>query len=634
MRRARAVGHFVVVVGGLWLGTAGCATPPSLSPALTAGQEDRGAWWMRQTAMTPEGMLSLGDKPWWPRALQLKAGEAFVVQGDGPAGGTMLVRRERVRRRSQEVEAIVWVIDDDADGSVRGGGDEDSDCYVADFGCDGVVDRMVDYLDNDGNGVADEMDIRYFTGGRLNYCWFGVDYDGDGKMWSVRGYEYGGPSFFEADPHGDNMIYMNKFHPGRGSWYPISECPFAFYDTDRDGYSEVVVRFSAVPLAYDPGVHPDYANNQYAAPWDPMLERMGVVNIRYSFDIDNLSGMEMPLHYDFGFNLVGAVPYEFAGMRHFNAKRRPPQTTCVVPFDRVRSVSDRFAARETGFSWHEHHDDTIAIGYGPQEKDDWRWEGVFWIWERRFMENTGGPGQKWNVRREWSNRPSDRRELYHSGVDGRIHLFGAREGWLQMGHFAGLGDLGEVRMYDTDGNGYFDRWEVYDGKQAVPVRVSTVRDEKARRVPFHEQWLRRFYLEGVLPQAIAGREALLKALEGVHEYALPAGLVEATRTGSASCRRYALDVACELHGRALRESLSAVANQVLARARMDDLRPLGPDRRATEPNSQTAWRLVQSLEKLDAAWGEGDLAGAQAAIAELEDSPLVRRRGPVGKAEP
>lgn len=241
------------------------------------------------------------------------------------------------------------------------------------------------------------------------------------------------------------------------------------------------------------------------------------------------------------------------------------------------------------------------------------------------MENTGGPGQKWNVRREWSNKPSDRRELYYSDIDGRIHLFGAQEGWIQMGHFAGLAELGEVRMYDTDGNGYFDRWEVYDGKSLVPVRVSTVRDEKARRVPFDEQWLRKFYVNEVLPQAIAGDEALLKAMGEVHAFTLPAGLLEATRTGPASYRRYALDVACELHYQALRQSLGATANQVLATAKMDDLRPLSPDKRATTANSQTAWQMVRSLEQLDAAWGRGDFAVLTSALAELKASPLARK---------
>ena len=103
------------------------------------------------------------------------------------------------------------------DGSALRGGDQINDCYVADYNCDGVVDRMVDWIDNDNDGVPDEMDIRYFTNGALNYCWFGADYDHDGKMWSLTGYEYGGPSFFEGDPYGNNMIWMNKFNPRQGT---------------------------------------------------------------------------------------------------------------------------------------------------------------------------------------------------------------------------------------------------------------------------------------------------------------------------------------------------------------------------------------------------------------------------------
>jgi len=49
------------------------------------------------------------------------------------------------------------VIDDDGDGSVLKGGDKHDDCYIADYGCDGVVDRMVDYVEGDGDKIPDEM---------------------------------------------------------------------------------------------------------------------------------------------------------------------------------------------------------------------------------------------------------------------------------------------------------------------------------------------------------------------------------------------------------------------------------------------------------------------------------------------
>jgi len=50
------------------------------------------------------------------------------------------------------------------------------------------------------------MDIRYFENGKLNFSWFGADFDHDGAMWNVGGYEYVGDSYFESDPYGDNMV--------------------------------------------------------------------------------------------------------------------------------------------------------------------------------------------------------------------------------------------------------------------------------------------------------------------------------------------------------------------------------------------------------------------------------------------
>ncbi len=574
---------------------------------------------MQQTAITADGRLDLTSKTWWPLAVELKLGEQLPFMPKDPSQPQMLLRREKVTTRNGKThEAIVLIVDDDNDGSVFRGGDRVDDCYVVDYGCDGVVDRMVDWIDNDDDGVPDEMDIRYFDKGKLSHCWFGVDYDHDGKMWSLAGYEYGGPSFFEADPYGDNMIYMNKFDPTRGTWAPISECPFAFYDTDGDGFSEEVVRVSAVPLDYDRSAHPDYANNQYGSAWSAQMERMGVVNIRYGFDVDNLNDAERPLHYDFGFNLVGARPYDFSGMYHYNPKRRPPQTTVVTPYHRLRGIADRFDASETGLSWHENFDDTIEIGYGQHADEDRRWEGVFWIWERRFMENTGGPNQKWNVRREWRSKPSSQRELYLSRVDNRLHLVGAEEGWLEIGHFAGLGRIGEVRMFDTDGNGFFDRWELYLGDDPLPVRVTTVRDERVTRLgPFDCERTRKLYTERVLPQAMADNERLAAAMEAIRPFAVDEKLQRAMREGPPNFRRYAQDIARELRYQDLRKYFQSLAQNVLDGCKMNDLSKLPTKHRKWTPNSYTAWRVLRVLERLDVAVGQGETDEAVALVGEL-----------------
>lgn len=592
----------------------------SAGQGRAAGQETGGPWWMQQTAVTRDGKLDLKSKPWWQQAAALKVGEQFTIQDDSGAGGPMLVRREALTRGNRKFEAVVWVIDDDNDGSLQSGGDKDSDCYVADWNADGIIDRMVDYIDNDGDNDPDEMDIRYFENGELRSVWCGSDLDDDTTMWDLEAYEYS-HNFFKSDPYGNEMIYMNKFDPERGEWVPISECPFAFWDTDADGYSEITIRVSGSPLSLDPNVDPDYANDagRYRGKWSSEMSRMGVSNIRYSFDVDNLSGKDFPLHYDFGFNLVGNEPYDVPGMNHYNPKRRPPQTTVVIPHDKLRQFSDRFKARETGFTWHEHHDDTIAIGDAPDAKLDYRWEGVFWIWERRFMENTGGPNQKWNVRREWSRKPSNTRDLYYSPVDGRLHLYGAEEGWLQIGHFSGQGEIGELRMYDTNDNGFFDRWEIYLGESPVPVRVSTVRDDVQPRMKFDYAAVCKFYNETAVPAALEADKKLAAAMLAVRPFTVPEGLAKAMEAGTPTECRYAQDVALELQYQDLRQALQKKANAVLRAAKMNDLRTLDAQKRAEAATSQTAWQLIRLLEKLDVAYGQGDVDNAITILGEISE---------------
>ncbi len=594
---------------------AGAAWAAEEPVPLRLGQDTQGPWWMRETALSPTGGLRVDDKPWWSKATALGVGDSFILEGN-----RQLVRRETFKDRGGRAQdAIVWVLDDDEDGSLAAGGDKDSDCYVADYNRDGLVDRMVDYIDDDGDNDPDEMDIRYFADGELRYCWFGADLDDDSAMWSLAGYEYGGDSFFESDAYGDALIYMNKLDTDSGGWSPISECPFAFYDTDADGYSETVIRCSAVPLGYDPNKDPDYANDygHFAAPWKPLLARMGIVNIRYSFDIDGGSSKAAPLHYDFGFNLVGAAPYQYPGMEHFNPKRRPPQVTVVAPWKDLRAISDAYAARETGLSWHEYTDDTIAIGYGEHAKEDARWEGVFWTWERRFMENTGGPNQKWNVRREYNPAPSAKRELYYSGIDRRFHLKHAKEGWLQAGHFAGLGALGEIRMFDMNGNGYFDRWEYDVGGSHRVVNVS---EERAEDMAWDVAALSKRYMEKILPEANAANQKFMAAMSARRLFTPGPKLAAAAAGPPGNFQRYAQDLLRELQYMEFHAYWSGAVERILASKSMDELRKLDAKARATQCTSQTAWELRCLLSRLDFLYGQGELEDAARLIESSEQT--------------
>jgi hypothetical protein len=178
-------------------------------------------------------------------------------------------------------------------------------------------------------------------------------------------------------------------------------------------------------------------------------------------------------------------------------------------------------------------------------------------------------------------------------------------------------------MFDTDGNGYFDRWEVYLGGSPQPARVTTVRDEKVMRLPRSDyEYVRRFYTEQVLPKAMADNGRIMAAMSKTRVYKPDEKLQAAMNSGPPGYRRYAQDIACELQYQDLRQNCAKLAQDVLDRTKMNDLRTLTQQRRETTANSFTAWRVLRVLERLDAAFGEGDV---DEAIKLLEELIQVKR---------
>ncbi len=564
-------------------------------------------WWEMETALEKGGMLHLDGKPWWGQAQQLKVGEELVLQSEYPNGGTMLIRREARTRGGKSKEMLVWILDDDGDMKKNSPeGDKDSDCYVADYDVDGTVDQMVDFIDVDGDNDPDEMGIRYFVDGELRNCWFGTDIDDDSDMWDIADYRYTG-DFFQSDPYGNSEIYMNKYDPIQHRWLPISECPFAFFDTDADGESEITVRFSGAPLVFSKESDPDYANSirRYQGEFDPAMNTMGVVNIRYSIDIDGQSSPENPLHYEMGFTMTGSLPYEFEGMLRHQPLRRSPKVSVCIPHDQVFETSNSYFAEQTGFTWREFADTSLNIGHPSRPEYDRRWEGVFWTWQRRILHNTGGPVQDWNSRREFLPTPSDSRVLYYSPVDRRIHLKGATEGWIQIGNIVGDAKLGEIRMYDTNHDGYFDRWEYYDAGEAAPYRVASVQD--VENPEFGDDWeaLRAFYMGEVLPSAIAQNQSLIEAIEGypnAFQAIVPKELVQALEENiSLDEHRYILDLIREIRFRQFRTQAREFAQAHLAEIPPKDSRA---DPNLRKETSRT-WQLVMDVAELDWLYDRG-----------------------------
>ncbi len=158
-------------------------------------------------------------------------------------------------------------------------------------------------------------------------------------------------------------------------------------------------------------------------------------------------------------------------------------------------------------------------------------------------------------------RRRQRRELYYLEADRRYHLFGATEGWLEVGHLAAPRRDLEIRWFDRDHDGYLDTRELFLPDRA---RAGTRRafSPRARRVTLDREALTKEYYTRVLPEAIADNQRIIAALKKVASSPARPEEYEALASGEhehPERKRYMLDIARELHFLAVRDALYARA---------------------------------------------------------------------------
>jgi hypothetical protein len=573
------------------------------SVLLYASQEKKRSsplpWYMKATAMTNDGRLTFLDQPWWSQAQKLAEGQRFTLDLNHDGRPDTIV----TRRDGNIVEAI------DDSGHAQDIWNQADTAYVVSYRGTGIVDRMVVYTDNNHDGKADEMEIRYYKDGYLRYAWFGENYDNDGvQIFHLTNWQYDAKQF-ESKFRGNAMIYVNKYDPATHSWTPLSECPFAFYDPNHDGLGEIVLRAAAQSLDVPHGKDLDIANS-YSPMWqkEPLpLRDMVIGNIRLSYNIDpepRHDALDRP-HYNFGFTMVGREPYKFPEMRYTNPRRRAPQTVIRMDWKRALQHARGYPASETGFSWDE-------------ARDVHRWEGQFWILERRILANTGGPTERWNMRREFLGAPTKGRQLYYSGVDKRYHLRGASEMWIEVGHLVNDKKDLEIRAYDTNHDGFFDTWEVFRSGQATPVRVTRVLDPQARLVPLDRKSMMNEYNGKILPSAISEDQRLIAEMKRFVSSLLAAKYEDAAaQSQMLERRRYCLDIARELYFLKTRDKLyarnAAGDYPSLQRSAPQTALGAGPvDNRYTIKDTLAYWKLAGQIQQFVDAYGSGHYDEARA----------------------
>jgi hypothetical protein len=609
---ARPALRAATLVGGSLLALAGllAASVQARWLGLMAIGRAEMPWYMRETSMSADGRLTFLEKPWWTRAYQLAEGESFSLDLNHDGRLDTLIQRKDGN--------IVEIIDDSGRATDLAN-NKGSAAYVVSLKGTGLVDRMIVFIDNDGDGKADETELRHYRDGYLRYAWFTENYDKDGaQIFTLKNWSYVGGNDFNNKFRGNVEFYLNKYDAETRSWVPLSECPFIFWDENRDGHSDMVLRVAAAPLNSNTGSDTDYANH-YQYMWDPKatpLAETGNMNVRFSYNIDPDTRKE-PVnkpHFTFGFNLVGTVPYDYPKMNYTNPRRRPPQKVIRIPASEGVKVALNYPAQQTGFSWDE-------------ARTVFRWEGQFWIWERRYMPNTGGPVMRWNMRREYSPDPSRERRLYYSDVDKRYHLYGAREGWLEVGHLVNRTKDLEFRYFDSDEDGYLDTWQVFEGSNPVPVRVSRIVDHRTRPVMLDRRALQDEYNNRILPAAIQENLRFVAALKQVVQVPLAAEYeAEAAKTEMPERRRYCLDVAKELYFLKTRDLLySRNAKEpypFLGPARLGEriLKPGPVDGGYTLGDSLAYWKRAKQIEKFVEGYGSGKLDESLNALKELMKS--------------
>lgn len=322
---------------------------------------------------------------------------------------------------------LVRIIDDDDDMEASGLGDEDADCYVADWRGDGSVDRVVDYWDYDRDGDADRMDIYYAAGG-----WHGPnvevvvirDIGDDNRMWWTKNYEYSQYTCqWNSDFNGDEIFCMFEYDGSAAQFVPFLEEPFTHHDLDGDGVSEMTMQF--------------------------MGRGLDIRTLRFSFDADNdTDAAQNRRDYDFSFNCIGLarVPDEKS---IFETLRNGETTGRYLDWPCARDVAETGGWQSCRLCW-----DEIDNNVNPAdkiEKYQERWEGV-----------GGYPMNEGNKRWETDKDYSGKMHLYYWEGDRRLHLYGAEAGFINVDYDHDTKTDAKITYQDRDGDGFFDHWS-WDG---------------------------------------------------------------------------------------------------------------------------------------------------------------------------
>lgn len=395
---------------------------------------------------------------------------------------------------------------------------------------DGLSDMTVKWLDADDDGDADlqfivvnrckDVDVPKIDWSSHYMVFIDVDDDNvlgfiDWQNWksflSIC-WRFTGATNFSPDYNGDALFLKvhappQELEDPRYNW----ENPFAFYDFDQDGCTEMSIRI----CDDDPS----------------MLTPDGLAESAFvSYDMDNDSQRGNEMDYDMTLLLTSGEKIDYRKWVH----KYPTLLAAkwVMPY--MRHTGWRRIDELIYIPHEKCYEEIFKPQWGKcrlvfdEDDDDHRWERVelyspldpYIIRKKSYDMNSGGmcsnpQSDTLGDRGEFDEDFSGKGKLYIGKWDKKIHLYGAESGAWTVDYDArywGGGSPGRynsspeiapkaqevVRYEDTDGNGFFDRISYdYDGDKIVDLQISLLdyADEKnpAQDVcelisPASEQW--------------------------------------------------------------------------------------------------------------------------------------------------
>lgn len=370
----------------------------------------------------------------------------FDRDGDGRSEEVWFVDIEP-RHTSDKWPILVKVVDQSGSLDI---GKEPLKCgsiWVADHYADGMVDSVINYVDEDGDGDLDRME--WYSYGRRNYrvpvdgirVLYAID-DGDDNLldYDINFKYYQIPCQNFSHFGGDERFVAFYLNSDKSRWVPYFENPFLFYDYDKDGITEEVIRVEG---------------------HDSVLRTM-----RWSFNV--LPIASKPRDYDVSLSVCGPGWNEEQNMESvFNMvlpeKHTEEFTIMGIPAGPVLKRTDARKylqkvvwAREM-LTWNENN---LNIEFETPWNTIERWEGVInprCDVDGSYMPRIGAPDcGLFNKRFEVLLRPTRPNRYYFNPSDGRVHLKGADYVWMDVDYdYDGVRDM-RYEWVDTDGDGVLD----------------------------------------------------------------------------------------------------------------------------------------------------------------------------------